>query len=380
RIWVLSKRVKQIILKYLDLPESSIGVIPRSELDDISTSPNPNNVNWENINLVYAGRISVSKNITGLLKIYNELEKNKQIKLNIFGEFDDLTDPSWGRYKPFNYRDEVNHILSDYKWKNKPCFHGHVNIDQWIKSLDKSSIFISISTSMFEDFGTAAFEAHKNNSPGILSDWGGHADQIGTDQFKIPISYIPQSYEPEFIQNIKAKLCANHLFDNRKIQTLNNQNVDTLKFTCPNWIKLEDFQSALKKFNSLNTIEILDLIRNGLANYADTQFGHRFFINYREIMSNYPIGKTLVIYPENFKTANSTDKEKIFLKQFEDLFDYDNKFVFANNREFLKFQFFDRMDYFSDLIVIKEKESLSTIASLANDFVSKNQNIHIFEF
>src|SRR5690606_10749987 len=153
RLWTFSSKVRDFFIHYVGIEEKYIGLIGRS----ISKN-NIASANFQDpvINLVYAGRLSPAKNITTLLKLTHQLQDHGlNVTLDIYGDYNLLPNEAFGRYTPIPIRQLIDELIYSRKWTTVPKFHGTVPQGQWIQHEYKNPVFISLSTSMYEDFGTA---------------------------------------------------------------------------------------------------------------------------------------------------------------------------------------------------------------------------------
>ncbi len=287
RIWVLSERVKEIFINLFQLPASEIGVIGRKVHAKKSLGEN----------FVYAGRLSRGKNIPGMLRFVSELQKIRpNVTLDIFGAFDDFPDESLGRYVAGDLRDEVMALVDNLPWTSTPVFHGDVPQDKWPLIQKPSPTFISFSSSMYEDYGTAAEIACRKGWPCFVSNWGGHSE---ASAWHIPFYEIPQWFELPVLQNLKA----NHLAEKF------NQNGFSFSGKDPGFIpgKSTQLQTARNSF-ILHSPEALLCLRNKMYLYADTTKGSAFFREYRFCMSGNSRGKNLLI-------SNDQSDEEILIPE-----------------------------------------------------------------
>ena len=296
RLWVLSQRVKDILVNICGFPSLQIGVIPREQLVPNSMRQ-PKELTDNQINFIYAGRLSAGKNIEGLLKTVSLLQNNSHldVTLDIFGDYDDMPDDSWGRFANFSYKDKVQKTLEALSWKIRPVFHGWVSTEQWLSVSRPAPVFVSLSTFMSEDFGIAARFAQRAGWPCFLSDWGGHADQKGINQFLIPHHLIAQTYDSEFVSNEKAKTLAKWICEEKKTANINALNTFEIPLVTLKSQVLQYHKEFIQKWQP----QIFYAIRNNLALFADSREGINFFIKYRALMGSSSLSQELVIVPDN---------------------------------------------------------------------------------
>lgn len=303
RLWVLSRRVKDILVNLWGFPSSHIGIIPREQLVPNLTLQQPIELNRNQLNFIYAGRLSVGKNIEGLLKTVSFLQNSCHVNatLDIYGEYDDMLDDSWGRFASFSYQDKLQKTLKSLSWKNPPVFHGWVPTEKWLASSRPSPVFISLSTFMSEDFGMAARFAQRAGWPCFLSDWGGHADQTGPNQFLIPHHLIAQTYDSDFVSTEKGKTLARWIHEEKTAANFELENIFEMPLITTKSEILRYHQAFVQRWQP----SIFYAIRNNLAQFADTREGMNFFIRYRALMGSTLHAKELVVVPDNLDYSHS---------------------------------------------------------------------------
>jgi hypothetical protein len=212
RLFVLCESVKKCLVELWQIPSASICVFPRTLLDAHSTS-NFVRPNLNKASLFYAGRINEDKNIPLLLSTTYYLQKNYDLNLglHLIGPQDNTPKLICGEVADKSCFD-ISHYLSQYDWKIDPVVFPEVGPGQWVNYAPKENpIFISLSTSMFEDFGVSVSQAKAENWPMILSDWGGHREVSGVSCLKVPYHYLCQSKE----YDLKGKMLASYLIENQ---------------------------------------------------------------------------------------------------------------------------------------------------------------------
>ena len=265
RVWVLSQRVKDIFVHLFGIPQDEIGVIGRPVKKEVKPGHN----------FVYAGRLSLTKNIPGLLHFISELQKvSPDATLDVFGEFDSFPDESLGRFAPFSLKDHVSDLLARLQWTRRPVFHGEVSQNEWPLVNRNNPAFISFSTLMYEDYGTAVEIANRRNWPALISDWGGHAE---ASAHHIPVNLIPEAFMPEEIQALKAKRLVTQFMDGKF--TFRSINPAFIPVPC------KSLQMARNEFMAKATPEILLCLREEMSLFADTPKGQKIFRSYRQLMA-----------------------------------------------------------------------------------------------
>lgn len=140
------------------------------------------NLNPKDFVLVYAGRISLMKNLNLLIDFLAEFsERNPKLasnmKLLIAGDFDDVG-ANFLHLKMNEYFFLWNQWYQslDEDFKKKITFLGFQKPAELQSLLLSSDLFVSLSTFHDEDFGMAPLEALSLGTPAILTGWGGYKD------------------------------------------------------------------------------------------------------------------------------------------------------------------------------------------------------------
>lgn len=306
RIWVLSHRVKNIFVAMFHIPEERVGVIGRSLNYDAKERPLGNN-------FIYAGRLSFTKNIIGLLHLVSCLQVDHalDVTLDLYGAFDDFPDESLGRYLPINLKESVTSLIAGLPWTEKPVMHGEVAQGEWLKVNRANPTFISLSTSMYEDYGTAAQMAHEAGWPCLLSDWGGHSD---ASAYLMPTSLIPQTFENEGWLKRKAEFLAGRI-KNKDLQ-LNKASQGFI----PQKYSAKELETSRNTFMKKWGPEILLCLREKMNFFADTPKGTEFFHHYRNHLSDRVQQKNLfivndLVFPIRLPRDLNSEFEMISLRE-----------------------------------------------------------------
>lgn len=313
RIWTFSSVMKQILAEYLDIDPNKVGLIPHLE-------NSPHQLNLSKAELLYVGRLNWTKNIEALLYLTSYLQQHysKDITLNLVGTSDDLPDESLGRVEAQAFSDELPKIINSLSWVTPPLLSGYHQ--DWDKFINEKSHFISLSTSMYEDFGVSANVAGKS-VPCLLSSWGGHWDQKGS--YLLSSELIFHSFEPMWIKKRKTQLLAQEL-----IQGHFKSSPQT-HITIPGTISFKEVVKGASAFIERYLPDILLLLREDLDTFADTEKGKSLFYSYRHKFAGSPAFKTLHIYGEQAKDHDfSTDT--LLLREEDLLFSVYQKLLFRD--------------------------------------------------
>lgn len=292
RLWTFSPAIKSFLTSILNIDPAKIGVIGRPCYQTPLFVPDFT----QEVNLIYAGRLSLSKNISALLRVVSLLQTkhNKKVTLDIFGEFDSFPDESLGKYQIPSLDELILKNFNELPWCEAPTFHGHVPAKDWINIKRLHPTFISLSTSMYEDFGTATQMAASRGWPSILSSWGGH--KSAQNSILIPSYLIPQEAEPTFIQNAKSQEMAKKLSSNT-FEFFTNQKDSN--FIPQSYFERESFQQLIHYFIKNNSPEILFCFREKMTEFADTAKGVSLFKEYRKCFAGDSTAHTAIVYDDS---------------------------------------------------------------------------------
>jgi len=127
--------------------------------------------------IIYAGRISVQKNLHGLIYAFSTLiETDPTLKLHIFGKEDHLGIPRLG-IPSINYLKSLKVLVKKLQIEKNVVFEGYVTRSRILIEFQRGdAIFASLSYHSDEDFGVVAFSALLAGLACVLSRWGGHQD------------------------------------------------------------------------------------------------------------------------------------------------------------------------------------------------------------
>src|SRR5690606_18579064 len=314
RLWTFSSKLKKTLSEFLDINPNLIGLIPhpnhsKKELD------------LKSADLIYVGRLNWTKNIEALLCLtsYIQHHYSSEITLSLVGKPDDLPDESLGRVETLPFEMELQKIINHLPWVNPPKLYGHQ--DNWKGFLNDKSHFISLSTSMYEDFGVAANEAGEK-VPTLLSSWGGHWDQSGA--YLIPSEHIFHSYEAEWIKKRKTELLAQSMTQGIFYEA------EEMTPYIPVMSHHKELTEACLKFIDRHSPEILLLFREDLDTFADTDKGKTLFHRYRNHFSErFSSLRTLHIYGEEAQDYPFS-KEAFLIPERELIYNVYQKLLFRD--------------------------------------------------
>lgn len=282
RFWVLSKQVKNILVELVGISSDYIRVIPREAIVHQKSLKKINKD--KEINLVYSGRLSESKNLISVIYTAYYLQKAKgfNFNLSLFGDFDNVSSIYSTKEDIFNFKKEVLTIIEELDWETEPLFMGELGTDEWIKKLPDNSILINFSNYICEDFGVSVAQALEAGIPCILSDWGGFIDYKEPGFLKIPINLISDEVGNNRLLKPRAKKISELILnkwdvkDNKKIESKKEE------FIYFNKKELDEIRS---KFIQRWGYESLFLLRGQANKFFALEKGKRFFKIFTELFS-----------------------------------------------------------------------------------------------
>lgn len=252
KLWVLCHRGKKVLENIYPSLSGKIGVVPRYVLFPIQAQVR-DIIFTEPINFIFAGRFTRSKGIFNLLQLVSDLqvEVGLPCKLTLKGYFCEAAPPNlnWTRISEKDFKRSVTHLLTDLPWMDPPSFEPFTASKNWIRTLKKNSVFISLSQHFTEDFGVSLAQAQAEGIPAFISGWGAHLD-ANTEN-----SYIFDKFE--LAENIDA-------LKQSKEKLLNNA-VRLLSRTKPHKVRSGTTMQA-------QTVSVADV----QAAIVDGQFGGNF--------------------------------------------------------------------------------------------------------
>lgn len=283
RLWTVSSAVREILIHMLGLPASCVGRIPRGEISRAASCPvisRQGNFGW-----VFAGRLSRTKNIEGLLRTVSFLQTEQGIPapLSLVGDFDAAYHPDGGRREvgsAANYESAIRALIERLPWIQPPRLNPRMGEESWVEGFRESPVFISLSTFLSEDFGVAQAQAAEAGWPSWLSDWGGHRD---AEARKIHPLFIPRAHDPSAVQSLKARLLARRIAE--EIRTPPATLAPTRNdWVVPDSVHASSLDECRRAWLRASREQAQTILRHGLEFFADTPYGRSFFGRYRLYM------------------------------------------------------------------------------------------------
>lgn len=286
-LWVLCEAAKQVLVQMAKVPEEKIGVIPRYELFPLHAPARefPSISGEEEFTLVFAGRLSPTKNIEMLLRTvcFLQNEQNINVHLELFGDFDHQSHPDFGRRTEEGFRDRILKISENLNWKKPPIWHPKLGAEEWYQKDFKNPVLVNFSTFICEDFDVSLAQAQALGWPAWITEWGGHLDVIGTNVLKISSSLIGNSHEPSDLIALKARSLAAHFM--RPFTTQTVEESPSGKARLPEALSITELDRLRRHFLESLGEQASRIYREGLDDFADSEEGRSFFSRYRLLFS-----------------------------------------------------------------------------------------------
>jgi hypothetical protein len=280
RLWTLSHSVKRVLVSEFGLRASSIGVIPRYELFPGGNARRFSKGN-EPFTLVFAGRVSPVKNIEMLIRTVWYLQRDLPVRLVMFGDFDDMVHPDWGRREKSDYRAHLERVVKSLRWRHVPEFRAKAGALDWMKSGKfENPVYTSFSTFTGEDFGVALAQAQSEGWPAWITAWGGHLECSQGAIRWIDSRLIGHSHESSRLIDLKARhLAANFQNSTATVEAPPN-------FVNPDPIAPTELDSARRRFFACPSMHLL--YRDGVEAFADSEAGRKVFERLRRSFAAHP--------------------------------------------------------------------------------------------
>ena len=161
----------------------------------------PINKLGNDIQLVYAGRLTPQKNIIPLMKLVLLVQRDRpDLKFHIAGDFHERGYHFHGlQFDLEEFKKDFYKVVEESK--GGIIYHGFLSQDELLGLHQKSDYVISMSTYHDEDFGVSVAQGLAQGLVPILSDWGGHPEFLKViDGITIPVK-LDELDVPRFQNN-----------------------------------------------------------------------------------------------------------------------------------------------------------------------------------
>lgn len=269
KVYVLCRKAKRMIDNCKEGKDIEVEVIDRYDLFKKAKIGNifPNLMN-DKVRLVYAGRITRSKNITIFLRLANQLQKvNPHISVQIFGEYDDFLNIDFnGKKMVYSYQTEVEKCINELEWSQPPSITHEISATQWPLLLEKQDLVVNLSTYWMDDFSVAIAQAQEIGIPILCTDIGGLSDVSANNVVKLPSFLLDSEFvNPSTeVDSIKAQNILEYIKVNKDLS--------------PESMPHEALSYKLPEFKNLKLNQAFD--------FKNTVEGRAFFKKYFEVWNH----------------------------------------------------------------------------------------------
>jgi glycosyltransferase involved in cell wall biosynthesis len=188
---------KNLFSRMIHEPEKFLGVCPYPVDTDVFHAQAALKTEEEALTLVYAGRLSLQKNVDLLLKQGQNFWRKTSLplKLLLAGSFDDLGAPLFEGVEPLGasfQRFQKTLKSLDPEFQKNVTLLGPLSAEELCRLYHQADALVSLSLHHDEDFGMAPAEALCTGCPTVLSAWGGYpgfTSQDSLDCQLIPVSF-----------------------------------------------------------------------------------------------------------------------------------------------------------------------------------------------
>ena len=299
RFWVVSNCVRDVLVKLLFIEVEHISVIPRYELFPIQKQLRPNTFAQarcsEAFDLVFSGRVSPTKNIEAVvwLSYFLQTQYNIKARLILIGDFDNMYSADRGMQEHLSYENQIKNLIQSLNWKVEPVLMAKLGAEEWLEQKFNSPILINLSTFVSEDFDVSLAQAQQQGWPSLITNWGGHRDQTTSNAEIIPWQFVGRSDESKEVIELKAEFLAKYLINQSDEVSKESNLINDLN--CPLPVSKQELDTFRRKFLSKLGPEAYLNDKEGLAAFAETKSGSRFFADYRNIFGQQTIENKNVV-------------------------------------------------------------------------------------
>lgn len=127
--------------------------------------------------IFYAGRISLQKNLHILIRMFEEIMKEKEAVLCIAGVPDQTPFKEFGIHGD-DYAHKLEEMIRNKDLTNKIRFIGYLDDNALVEMYSISELFVNPTLHYDENFGFSQVEAQSCGLPVVASKWGGIKDTV----------------------------------------------------------------------------------------------------------------------------------------------------------------------------------------------------------
>jgi glycosyltransferase involved in cell wall biosynthesis len=369
--WVLCTSVKKTLVELFDFPSSSISVINRESLFNISKVTAPSIKNGTDF--VYAGRLSRVKNLDLLVwsVYYLQTEHNLDIKLNLIGGFEDSNHDYLGFINDDIYEKELSDLIESIDWKfSRPVIVDRMNWTDWPKLNFQNPHYISLSSFLGEDFAVSVAQAQELSWPCILSAWGGHRNVLGATL--IPMNYVLPFLNKNVIVQKYAKNIASYILNSKT----NDKNIaEEGVVTSRSFLSIEDLGKLRREFVTKSGKGVLHLLNDEGWKFSVQESGKAFYQKLIDIFGEFSKRSKVILVKEGFnETVKESHEMYSYLEGIDNIEDYE---IVTVSSIFKKSTLPKILEYESIFLGFDEEEGKKAISFLRS--LIPNDKIHFLK-
>jgi glycosyltransferase involved in cell wall biosynthesis len=314
RFWVLCESTRDVLTQLMGVPARQVGVIPRYELYPTGALHREFPKAGEPFTLVFAGRISPTKNIEALVRTVSFLQTDHHIpvRLALFGRFDNELhvdrNPPPDAEVFSDYEARIRDTIADCEWNEKPRLIQDCGPEEWYRRKLENPVLISLSTFLGEDFGVSIAQAQGLGWPCLLSDWGAHREVRGPGVRRVPASLIA-AHETRELVRLKsqqlARVIRGMMDDAGPFRASAEFPVVAKRPRLPQPIRISELDSIRRDLVDQLGRNAHLICRGEIYQVDCTPAGVIFFSKYRQLFSGPAPAPECVVLVNNFNQAGN---------------------------------------------------------------------------
>lgn len=325
RFWVLSEKVKNVLVRLLQFEEDEVQVLPRNLI--IPAKKNFNRIDLsKTINFIFAGRLSPTKNLESLILTTYYLQKNYSLncQLHLIGPEDNIPHPDRGLFHHSDYLTGMKSLVNSLDWSLPPVFYKKMSADEWLELKLNNQVLLNHSTFICEDFNVSLAQAQNKGWPSIISSFGANNDVSEYSSIVFPWMMIGRSDETIELIQIKSKLLADYIAVRLKEinQLTSDSRPNQFLNELPKTVSYKKLQSVHQILNKQFELENSQQDSFELAHLSFAGKGQKFFSSYRETFGQLDYSDSVTFIVNDFN--EDANPKKIAVK--EDLLKKLNEF------------------------------------------------------
>jgi hypothetical protein len=299
-LWVLSTAVKNVLVQLFGFPENSVGVIPRYELFPIKKRLRPFPSIDSEWTMIFGGRIVPSKNLDFALRTVSFLQNEfgQKVNLKCFGPIGNQARLNLHEGLKGSFEERIRSLCENLPFKMKPEFLPAQSGKQWLEG--KNSVCISFSSFHMEDLGVSIAQAQTNGMPCIMTEWGGHADVVGSNIFKFPIHYLGEPSESSWIQDGRSFALAHDIVNFQKSLKAKTKIPRPALTPLPDVVGIKTLMTSIQNLEKAYSKMVNGLFKDHNWDFIlRNDLGKAYFANYNKIFgkTNDQVKHTIALQP-----------------------------------------------------------------------------------